>query len=557
MPQYIDVPGHGTVEFPDGMSEDEMGAAIKKNMLVPRMQNVIPDPRQIANLPKNNLPSFLDSYKEELNSRGFGDQYLAGAGGLFDQAAYGTKKLFTGLNPLEQQRVDAAGAAQKTFPGALGAATAGMATAPLYNAIPAAAAGLPTAARIGASVAGQGALGAGIGALTNPNDRAHGALYGGIGSAAGAGVAEGLGAAAASRRATLSADQQANALRDQAAAQARAAGYTIPPSQTNPSLLNRILEGISGKIQTGQHASQANERVTNKLAADALGIGQVSPASVENVRSQAGKVYGELAGQGHFTIDDALVNDMAKIGAKNAKAASVVNALKEPEVEALSHTFSGAGGAQLPSDAVVEAIKQLRYQASQNLNSAAKSGNPAAQSLGQSQREASKVMDDWVSRNLPEGSDLFKRYQDARTTIAKAHAVEDVMNETTGQVSAIKLGKQLKAGAPLSDKIKTIAQTAQAFPKAVQDLNGQSILPISPLDMAVAGSMGLGGAALGGATGGVSAGAAYPLLRLMARYGILSGPYQRSMGVPSYSTVLSPLATGAKAAAPAAGILSR
>ncbi len=36
MPQRIDVPGMGTVEFPDGMSDDQIAAAIKSNMSAPR-----------------------------------------------------------------------------------------------------------------------------------------------------------------------------------------------------------------------------------------------------------------------------------------------------------------------------------------------------------------------------------------------------------------------------------------------------------------------------------------------------------------------------------------
>lgn len=36
MPQLIEVPGHGQVEFPDGMSDDDIAKAIKRNLLVPR-----------------------------------------------------------------------------------------------------------------------------------------------------------------------------------------------------------------------------------------------------------------------------------------------------------------------------------------------------------------------------------------------------------------------------------------------------------------------------------------------------------------------------------------
>jgi hypothetical protein len=41
---------------------------------------------------------------------------------------------------------------------------------------------------------------------------------------------------------------------EQAAIDAHAAGYTIPPTQSNPSVLNRVLEGTAGKITTAQQA---------------------------------------------------------------------------------------------------------------------------------------------------------------------------------------------------------------------------------------------------------------------------------------------------------------
>lgn len=46
MTVIVEVPGHGEVEFPDGMSEEEMGAAIRKNFMLPQKQA----PKQEFNL---------------------------------------------------------------------------------------------------------------------------------------------------------------------------------------------------------------------------------------------------------------------------------------------------------------------------------------------------------------------------------------------------------------------------------------------------------------------------------------------------------------------------
>jgi hypothetical protein len=56
MSVIVEVPGHGEVEFPDGMSEQEMEAAIRKNFMLP--------PKEAAKAPKmDQSPSMIDRMK--------------------------------------------------------------------------------------------------------------------------------------------------------------------------------------------------------------------------------------------------------------------------------------------------------------------------------------------------------------------------------------------------------------------------------------------------------------------------------------------------------------
>lgn len=48
MSQVIDVPGHGLVEFPDGMSNDEIVAAIKRNSMGPKYASQSDDPSKVG-----------------------------------------------------------------------------------------------------------------------------------------------------------------------------------------------------------------------------------------------------------------------------------------------------------------------------------------------------------------------------------------------------------------------------------------------------------------------------------------------------------------------------
>jgi len=108
--------------------------------------------------------------------------------------------------------------------------------------------------------AASGGLSAG---LVNPEDAGAGMLIGGI--LPGASQLVGKGSQAIGS--TLRGPAQTPEL--QAAIQAaRQAGYVIPPTQAKPTLANRMLEGLSGKITTAQNASARNQGV-RRYQADA------------------------------------------------------------------------------------------------------------------------------------------------------------------------------------------------------------------------------------------------------------------------------------------------
>ena len=46
MPQIIEVPGYGDVEFPDGMTDDQISSAIQQNMMQAQPQSAPQEPQQ-------------------------------------------------------------------------------------------------------------------------------------------------------------------------------------------------------------------------------------------------------------------------------------------------------------------------------------------------------------------------------------------------------------------------------------------------------------------------------------------------------------------------------
>jgi len=261
---------------------------------------------------------------------------------------------------------------------------------------------------------------------------------------------------------------------------ARDAGYVIPPTQARPSFGNRVIEGLSGKITTAQNASARNQGVTNKLAAESLGLAgdtKLTPDLLADMRKSAGAAYDEIGNAGTVApgpsymkaLDDiAAPFRTAQAGFPNAKASPVielVESLKSPSFDA---------------SAAVAKIKELRTAA----DDAFRTGNT---DIARASKSAAKALEDALDDHLQRAGapDLLQGFREARQLIAKTYSVEKALNPTSGSVDARKLAAQLNKGKPLSSELKTAAGFANQFPKASQAIEGMGSLPqTSPLDWA-------------------------------------------------------------------------
>ena len=301
--------------------------------------------------------------------------------------------------------------------------------------------------------------------------------------------------------------------------QARASGYVIPPTQANPTMFNKAIEGISGKAATSQNASARNQLITNKLATQALGLSDdavLTSKTLEDIRKTAGKAYENLDLQGTIKTSPKFIQALDNIKPyKDAMQAAkdfpedlanpiikVVDSLKRPNFDVSS---------------AVSKISVLRNEA----DMAYKAGNT---DLGKANKEASKILENTIESYLANSkqTDLLDKFKEARQLIAKTYSVQKAVNPVTGTVDAKKLASQLKAGKPLSGELKEIAEFSSRFPKATQTTEAMGSLPqISPFDY-VAG--GIGSLATGNlAPAAVVAGR--PVLRELA----LSSPVQNRL----------------------------
>lgn len=264
---------------------------------------------------------------------------------------------------------------------------------------------------------------------------------------------------------------------------ARQAGYVIPPSQAKPSLVNRTLEGFSGKLTTAQNASAKNQAITNRLAAEALGLpadAHITPNVLKDMREVAGRAYAELGSTGMITPRQPYFDALEDIARPyRLTAGAFPNAQPSPVLQLVESLRSPA----FASAAAVEKIKHLRTSA----DDAFRTGNT---DIGRAARAAARALEDAVEDHLTVIGEpqKLRAFREARQLIAKTYTVEKALNPASGTVDARKLAAELKKGKPLTGGIKEAAEFAAQFPKAAQAVEGMGSLPqTSPLDWWAAG----------------------------------------------------------------------
>lgn len=300
---------------------------------------------------------------------------------------------------------------------------------------------------------------------------------------------------------------------------AREAGYVIPPTQASPTLGNRVLEGMSGKLTTAQNASAKNQPITNELARKAIGAADLSPAGLAEVRKTANAAYSELGNAGTFTTDDAFRKAIESAGNRSEKFAADFPELVTKDVDNLLEKF--ANKESFDAQSALEAIKRLREAQRAGLKAF---DDAEKKAYAKVQGKVADALEGVVERNLEQTGalELLTSFRNARQTLAKVYDVEKALNKASGNVDAGKLAALLKKDRPLTGELRTIAEFAQQFPKANQTMERMGSLPqTSPLDW--------------GAAGITSAATGNPLMmagvlaRPAARAAILSNPVQNRL----------------------------
>jgi hypothetical protein len=393
------------------------------------------------------------------------------------------------------------------------------------------------------TVGGAALIGTGTGLLQPSTSTAEtltntglGAALGGAGQAAGQWLGDTLPGVIADRAARAAARQADNAVRDETLAMARGLGYKIPPATINQtSTTARAAESLAGKIAIKQTAAVANQRVTDRLVRQELGLAptaELRKETLQSIRKQAGQVYGAIKNSGRITTDNQYLTELADLTrvadeiAKDFPGANVAQneAIRKLQDSLLQQEFSANGA--------IENLKELRFQASNNLKWNV--ADPEQRALGMAQREAAGILEDQIMRHLHSRglSQLANNFNEARQLIAKTYSVESAINDSTGHVVATKLSAQLKKGKMLSGNLEKIARIAGAVdtPLMSEQLSSPGVSKLVATLAAGAGGFGAANANPAMVLGAVG----LPMAGEVARRSLLSKAGQNAFA-PTYA----------------------
>lgn len=445
-----------TIQGPDGATADQLGQVILS-------QN--PEERVAATRAQ------MAAEYNPVNDMGTGQRFLAGIGAGMSHVARGLGQLLPGVGP-NQSDVDEA----KRLEAPLLATTSGK----VGNMAGTAAVLAPVAFIPGANTyAGAAAIGAGTGLLTTEGDikdRSLGAVGGALGGVAGKGLGDLAGMAATAGKNALQRVAAANASRQAAVQAAQDAGYVLPPTQINPDTKNALLQAWSGPVKTTQAAAQANQGVTNALAAKSVGLPADQPitvAALDGVRKAAGQAYDAVASTGVIKPTPAYEAALDSIAQPfKTAAAGFPNAKPNPVIE----TIESLKSPEFDASSAIAKVSELRDAA----DAAFRSGD---KTVGKALKASAGAIEDAIDTHLQSigaPSQLLQGFRDARQTIAKTYDIQKAVKGENINAQVLANIAQKSPGR-LSNELADIAQAGAQFPKALA-MPREAVSPYSAVD---------------------------------------------------------------------------
>lgn len=407
----IEVPGMGVVEFPDGMSDDQIASAIRANMPKP------PEPTGAETLAKQTGPfeAALVGAGAKTNDilNGIVQMYLGARGetSALGGLAQNVAEQKAAIAPLQQERPISTG---------LGSALPAMA-------IPGAGASYPGAMLAGAlpevlsyGSAKERATRGGVGAAGGAAGRAIGGFVTSLLKPAGVGVNANQAAMEASKR----------------------IGYKPLAGQAtqNPALLNveNYLARTPGSSGTMEAIQRANQDAVNRAAAKSIGqqSDEMSAAVLNAGEKTIGREFDRLQSVTAPQLGKDFVNSLQKIELSNAARGS----FREPAIDnLLNKALDLAAKGNLSGTA----YKEIRTELSGQATKAFKGGDAT---LGQAVKSVRTALDDAAEQSLSKADQ--EAWKVARDQWGSWKTLTKGLVSEAGNVSPARVAAQLRAQGP-------------------------------------------------------------------------------------------------------------
>jgi hypothetical protein len=462
--------------------------------------------------------------KDIAPTRGFFSNLAAGAGKIVTDAGLGVQDAFTDTfgseasqqameaRIAEKRRLDAP--LMKTGGGVTGAILGGGAMMAPASLIPGA------NSMVGAGIAG-GLFGASQPTMEGES-RAMNTGVGAVAGAAGQGIAN---------RAIGARQGAANLMQSEKGRLvefAREQGIRLDPAATNPTFMNRLVRGFSGRAKFEKKLSVVNQKQWNKLAREDLGLApdvEITPAALRDIRSRAHGAYRGIGKSAEsFRSTNQFADDLRSAFDDYAR---LVRENPADRIKELDDLFEFMSSPSFDAKNAMQRLRMLRDNAEAYTSTALEKVDALTGLKGRVYGKTAKAYEKMIEENLEQMGrrDLFEAFTKARQDIARSYTYEKAL-VTGGDIDIHQFGIALKRNKELYGHAKTMGELARAFPQATRRIPGGD----DP--MGQIGVMGGGGAAMlghplvGAAVAAPSAARALGASRLGP---MLGNPYSSSM----------------------------
>ncbi len=304
----------------------------------------------------------------------------------------------------------------------------------------------------------------------------------------------------------LAQQQAQNQVRDASLKPAQEAGYVLPPSAVNPTMLGNAAESFAGKAALTQEAQLKNQQVTNRLVREELNV----PTKGINVPPNA-------------PLTDTYLNTLRDQASQPYRELATV----APQ-----------------SNMVLQKLRDARSEAKDNWMSWDRNARPEDKRAAVAADQRAQTLETLLDRMATRAGrpDLVPEMRESRQYIAKTYDVERALNMGNGNVDANIIGRALDRGRPLSGNLETIAKFAEGLGGRFTRESGKTPTPgVSALNWPVAAGLGVEGAHYFGPAGAALATA--PFVRGGVRQGLLTDTLQGILARPDYAPNVMPQGT--------------